>query len=91
MGVFEAKITAKGQITFPAKLRSQLNVKPGDTLRFVQDDDGKISVETKARPLAALRGMIRSADTKVSSADIERWIDDSRQARWNRRTANVET
>ena len=91
MGVFEAKITAKGQITFPAELRSQLKVKPGDTLRFVQGDDGKISVETKAHPLAALRGMIRHADTKVSNEDIERWIDGSRQARWNRRTANVET
>lgn len=40
-----AKITSKGQLTFPAKLMKELNLKTGDQLRFILREDGQIHVE----------------------------------------------
>jgi len=53
-----AKITSKGQITIPAKLRDRLGVGPGDHLNFIEDDDGIIRVEKGSVSLADLRQML---------------------------------
>ena len=36
----EAKMTSKGQITVPKDVRLKLNLKPGDRLLFIVEDDG---------------------------------------------------
>ena len=38
-----AKITTKGQITLPKKIRDHLNVKAGDQLDFSVDDQGGVA------------------------------------------------
>lgn len=35
---FRAKVTSKGQITVPVEIRKSLGVKPGDHLRFEQQE-----------------------------------------------------
>jgi AbrB family looped-hinge helix DNA binding protein len=35
-----AKVTSKGQITVPVAIRKSLGVKPGDNIRFEQNEDG---------------------------------------------------
>jgi AbrB family looped-hinge helix DNA binding protein len=35
----QAKITSKGQITVPVKIRKELGVKPGDRIVFEKDGD----------------------------------------------------
>lgn len=35
-----AKVTSKGQITIPVEIRRQLGVKPGDKVRFEQNNGG---------------------------------------------------
>jgi AbrB family looped-hinge helix DNA binding protein len=35
-----AKVTSKGQVTIPVDVRRSLGVKPGDKLRFEQQDGG---------------------------------------------------
>ena len=37
---FRAKVTSKGQITVPVEIRRSLGVKPGDHLRFEQQEGG---------------------------------------------------
>jgi AbrB family looped-hinge helix DNA binding protein len=37
---FRAKVTSKGQITVPVEIRRSLGVKPGDNLRFEQQEVG---------------------------------------------------
>lgn len=44
----EAKVTSKGQITIPIKIRRALGVKPGDKVVFEQKGD-RISVRTTDR------------------------------------------
>lgn len=37
---FRAKVTSKGQITVPVAIRRSLGVKPGDNIRFEQQEGG---------------------------------------------------
>ena len=41
-----AKITAKGQITVPAAVRDAVEVRNGDDILFIRDDDGRIRVSS---------------------------------------------
>ncbi len=55
------KITAKRQVTFPAKVLEALGVKPGDHLELAEGPDGFILRPRRidSRRLAPLRGKLR--------------------------------
>ena len=54
----QAKITSKGQITVPRKVRHALGVKPGDSLVFEQDGDNVRIRPVKIKsPFAKYRGI----------------------------------
>ena len=46
-----AKLSHKGQITVPAKVRKRLQLKAGDTLAWEVLENGKISVHRVEEPL----------------------------------------
>lgn len=71
----------------PAKLRSELGLKAGDKVVFVEQSDGTISVEAKNHSLADLQGIVGRAGAEVGHGDIDRWIEEARGARWERYTA----
>lgn len=54
-----SKITAKGQTTIPAEIRTQLGVGPGDRLEFATLPDGQIVVKKARHGLESLRGIIK--------------------------------
>ena len=55
---FHAKITSKGQITVPVEIRRSLGVKPGDSIRFEQQEGGiRVVRETSEDPFEKLRGI----------------------------------
>lgn len=55
----KARITSKGQVTIPIKVRRELGVKPGDTIVFETDEHEKMFVrpERKESPFAKYRGI----------------------------------
>ena len=56
----EAKITSKGQITVPKRIRARLGVKDGDILSF--DEEGDKMVVSRGRgesPFAKYRGILK--------------------------------
>lgn len=66
----ESKITAKGQTTLPKHVREALDLKPGDTLRYILND-GEVRI-VKAKPVAELAGVLHRPDQKsVSLEDME--------------------
>ena len=79
---FEATVTAKGQVTVPAKLRSALGLKSGDKLVFRRGRDGKVEVEALSSSLADLLGAVSKAPATISGEQMNRWIGQSRTARW---------
>lgn len=77
---YAAKITSKGQITIPAKLRDELGVEPGDKLSFTVEDDGTISVaKVEAPSFAELKGLVK-LDKKISGEELDQWIETARGA-----------
>lgn len=67
------KVTSKGQLTIPGKIRVFLGIKPGATVEFEPTLDGRIAIvttERKARKpgcFAALRG---TATVKMTTRQI---------------------
>jgi AbrB family looped-hinge helix DNA binding protein len=57
MGRFEAKTSMDGQATIPEEVRNALGLRPGGSVQFLVDDEGKVSVVAKKSDIAALRGI----------------------------------
>ena len=66
----ESAITSKGQITIPKAIRDQLNLTPGDKVKFFIQPDGHLVILPKL-PASALRGMFRSRVGTASLEDME--------------------
>ncbi|MBI5191000.1 MAG: AbrB/MazE/SpoVT family DNA-binding domain-containing protein [Nitrospirae bacterium] len=54
-----AKLTVKGQVTIPKRVRDKLNIGPGDVITFVQQDD-KVVIQP-ARTLLDCMGAVKTA------------------------------
>lgn len=61
-----SKITSKGQITVPKRVRETLALLPGDFMSFVIHDDGTVTVEAETVDLPTLRGMVKPGGRHVS-------------------------
>ena len=56
---FTAKITSKGQITLPRAMRERLGLRQGDTLAFVEDEEGiHVEKELADSPFRKWRGYL---------------------------------
>jgi AbrB family looped-hinge helix DNA binding protein len=74
----EAKLTSKGQITLPSRVRERLQVGPGDRVVFVEGRDGKITVRSRAGTLADMKGMLRGKGGRLKPGAVESWIGEAR-------------
>ena len=66
-------ITSKGQTTVPAEIRAELGLAPGDRLRYVRQQDGRIAIEKDTASFRDLRGIV-NIGKPVSIAKIDRLI-----------------
>lgn len=70
-----AKITSKGQITLPARLRRALGVKPGDAVEFAFERPGK---RVSVRPISNVDFHRFAGAWRVgrglSRADVDAWV-----------------
>ncbi len=70
----KAKVTIKGQVTIPKKIREKLNIRPSDFVLFVRK--GNEVVIKPARTLLDLRGLIKT-DKKIE--DWEKVRDNAKK------------
>lgn len=89
MDPFSAKMTSKGQITLPAKLRKHLGVKAGDRIDFVEAGEGKIEIVPRKKRLADLRGIIPYDGPPLSTADLARMVGEARSGRADSRLGSL--
>lgn len=68
------KITTKGQITLPKKIRDHLHVKAGDQLDFAVDDQGVVSITPIVATVKELKGILPKPHHPVSLGEMERAI-----------------
>jgi AbrB family looped-hinge helix DNA binding protein len=74
----EAKVTSKGQITLPSRVRERLKVGPGDRVVFVEGNDGEITVHSRAGTLGDMKGMLHGKAGRLKPGAIETWVGDAR-------------
>ena len=73
MAGLEAKMTSKGQITLPAKLRAAMRLEIGDKVVFAADGDGAYRLLAKKGSLADLKGIVRSG-ARVARGEMAHWM-----------------
>ena len=75
------KITTKGQVTIPQKLRKFLGVRPGDKISFEVNDDGKVLIK-KIDCRTSLAGLLKASTTQTAT---DKDIDVAIQQGWANR------
>ena len=65
----EAKLTSKGQLVIPKKIRDYMNLQPGDRLDFVVRDDGEVVIRPVVSEVRDLRGMLKKKGGKPVSVE----------------------
>lgn len=70
----ESTITAKGQTTVPADIRTQVQAKPGTRLVWSVMPDGTIIVRAKSKSILEMAGMLKAPKGKhVSVEEMNPW------------------
>jgi antitoxin PrlF len=70
-----AKLTSKGQITMPKKVRETLRVEPGDRIEFTTRATGEVIVQARTGSITKLYGALKRPGRRpVSLAAMERAI-----------------
>jgi antitoxin PrlF len=74
------KITTKGQVTIPKRLRDHLGLKPGSSVEFELAADGRVFLQTHQRApaskFARLRGSAKSGMTTDEVMALTRGEDE---------------
>ena len=78
-----SKITAKGQITIPKKIRDFLKVNTSDTIEFTLLEEGKVLITSEQKSAEPLFGMLkhRKPSQPVTPEEMDDAIRDRRQKR----------
>ncbi len=82
-----AKITSKGQVTIPKRVRESLGVRAGDVIHFFVREDGVVEVVARTRPLLSLAGVARPRVRGVSLDDMEAAVAAEAVAEYGRSTS----
>ena len=67
----EARMTSKGQITVPKDVRLKLNLKPGDRVLFIVEDDGAVRVRAVNKDISSLIGILPRPKRAATLEEIE--------------------
>lgn len=70
-----ARVTTKGQLVVPARLRRKYGIKPGTEVNFIERDDQILFQPVTKEYIRSVRGMLRSSDDVASELLRERRRD----------------
>ena len=68
---YSSKLTSKGQITIPLRVRETLSLAAGDEVTFVRQLDGTFSIQARNLDTRTLRGMVTAPGTAVSLEEMD--------------------
>lgn len=70
----EATMTSKGQITIPKPVRDLLQLRTGDRVDFVIENDGSVVLVPLTHSVKSLKGMLPKPDRVVTLDEMDRAI-----------------
>jgi AbrB family looped-hinge helix DNA binding protein len=59
-------VTSKGQITIPVDIRNLLNIRVGDVLEFLVEEDGKIKLYPQSKDIKELKTLLPKSKKKLT-------------------------
>lgn len=81
----KAKVTSKGQITVPKKVREKLDIHPGDEITFKENDQGEMVIESDKKSIKRLAGILhRPGQKKVTIEEMNEAIKQAAVDRYKR-------
>jgi len=72
-GVFDTRVTKKGQIVIPKPLRDRFRIRENSRVRLVATEEGVLIRPALQKPWSGLRGVLRGA---VSIEELDRLLDE---------------
>lgn len=63
-------LSSKGQITIPKTIRSRHNLKSGDKIDFLEDDQGTVTIWPVTQNATRLKGMVAKPEKPVSIEEM---------------------
>jgi AbrB family looped-hinge helix DNA binding protein len=84
----EAKMTSKGQVTVPRAIRQKLRLKPGDRVRFIVEDDGRVRLLPANRDISELVGIVPKPERRYSLEEFDEAIRQHAAEKFARRDRN---
>ena len=67
-------MTTKGQITVPKDVRLKLGLRPGDRVRFIVEDDGRVRLLPAKRDISELVGMLPKPKRALTIEEMDEAI-----------------
>ena len=67
-------MTSKGQITVPKDVRLKLGLRPGDRVRFIVEDDGRVRLLPAKRDISELVGMLPKPKRALTLEEMDEAI-----------------
>lgn len=67
-------LTAKGQITLPKRIRTQLGLNPGDKIDFVMLENGVMQAVPQKQSPKKLKGLVTKPDKPVTIEEMNKAI-----------------
>lgn len=69
------RMTAKGQVTIPKRLRDYLGLKPGSEVEFIVRNDGQVALETnEKRPKGRFDALRGTLDLGMTTDEFMRFL-----------------
>jgi AbrB family looped-hinge helix DNA binding protein len=64
-------LTKTGETTVPQEVREHLGLAPGDTLEFVIEADGRVTLRPRKRSIRDLKGFLPKPERALSLEEID--------------------
>jgi AbrB family looped-hinge helix DNA binding protein len=61
METVSSKVTSKGQVVIPKKLREKYGIRTATAVRWIEKDQGILMVPESEDPIVATRGMLKGS------------------------------
>lgn len=61
MGTISSKVTSKGQVVIPKRLREKYGIRSATSIRWIESEQGILMVPESEDPIIAARGMLKGS------------------------------
>jgi len=84
MKTASSKVTSKGQIAIPKRIREKYGIHPATAIRWIEKEEGILMVPETEEPIAAARGMLQGSGilrAYLEEKELEKWRENRKDGK----------